>query len=100
MILFVIYIFMYGIFFCLGDKVIVIGKNEGKVELFGTGSVVPGRQLHFNEIRIDSSKITFNSLTIKNGKPFYPDRLEENSLVLGQFYEWPNTYLFPLPKIN
>jgi hypothetical protein len=75
--------------------VIVIGQHEGKAKLFGAGVVMEGGQLHFREIRGESSKITLTSITFKDGKPFYPDKNKENNLVLGQFYEWPRTYLFP-----
>jgi hypothetical protein len=68
----------------LGDKVLVVGKQTGKAELYGTGTVLPGRQLHSHPIRDDSSKITFSVLTVKNISmvtPFYPDKNGENSLV-------------------
>lgn len=74
---------------------IVIEQHEGKAKLFGAGVVMEGRQLHCREIRGKSSKIALMSITFKDGKPFYPDKNEENNLVLGQFYEWPRTYLFP-----
>ena len=87
----------------LGDNVLVVGKQSGKAELFGTGTVLPGRQLHSRPIRNDSSKITFSVLTVKNISmvtPFYPDKNDENSLVVGQIYEWPNSYLFPISNSN
>ena len=62
---------------------IVIGQDEGKAKLFGAGVVMEGRQLHFREIRSESSKITLTSITFKDSKPFYLDKNEENNLVLG-----------------
>lgn len=81
-----------------GDKVIVIGRHVGKPQLFGSGTVLPGTQLHFKNIGECCSKITFSKISVKekDAKPFYVDKYDEDKLVIGQIYEWPNTYLFPL----
>jgi hypothetical protein len=81
-----------------GESVIVIGVCAGKPLLFGSGVVLPGRQLHFEDIREDSCKISMSTISgtcPDDAKPFYQDKNGENRLVVGQIYEWPRTYLFP-----
>ena len=79
---------------------IVIGIHGGTAKLFGTGIVMPGRELHLRGIRDDSAKIALTSINFKDGRAFFRDKNEENDLVLGQFYEWPHKYLFPLVPHN
>jgi hypothetical protein len=31
-----------------------------------------------------------------DARPFYEDKNGENRVVVGQIYEWPRKYLFPL----
>lgn len=84
----------------LGDNVLVLGKENGKAKLFATATVIPGRQLHFRQMRDNSSKVAFSALSVKDGIPFYSDKHGEDSLAIGQLYEWPNTYLFPINNPN
>ena len=65
--------------------------------LFGSGVVLPGRRLHSDEIRKDSCKISMSTTTCPDdARPFYEDKNGENRVVVGQIYEWPRKYLFPL----
>ena len=84
----------------LGDNVLVVGKQDGKAKVFGTATVIPGRQLHFCQLRDDSSKVAFSALSLNDAMPFYSDKYGEDRLAVGQLYEWPNTYLFPINNPN
>ena len=78
-----------------------MGSYDGKPRLFGSGVVLPERQLHFNEIRKDSCKISMSTIVCPNdAKPFYENKHGENKLVAGQICEWPVTYLLSTNSIN
>ena len=87
----------------VGESVIVIGICAEKPLLFGSGVVLPGRKLHFKDIRENSCKISISMISSTcpgDAKPFYQDKNGENRLVVGQIYEWPRTHLFPAKNFN